>query len=337
MMLPMIFVVEWAESESADCRAANYQKNVSVIESSIRNGKHCQCVRIDEWVESGGTTHHRNFCSRHDLDFHIQLVSLNFGKTHVLAEESRLSDWSQQVRSTLYELDSMVTELIALSTRVLTRDIFGAMNASLLPTLTWILGVFLKQLPDELPNTESQWADIFLDVETHPQCTRPDLNPDLPFFGSLVQHESRALDHAATEAGWKPELIKKSGYPVEVHHVTTEDGYIVTLHRLPRHMSEKAPTLVQHGIFHSSADSIISGPKSGLGPYFIKRKRGKEKPPPVHPTEIRTSISPSSAVELNTTSALANYATEAGPKCTCFTIQSPGNVGLFLDTSVLLD
>nr|CAD7198254.1 unnamed protein product [Timema douglasi] len=32
----------------------------------------------------------------------------------------------------------------------------------------------------------------------------------------------------------------------------------------------------------------------------------------VHPTEIRTSNSPSSAFELNTTSALANYATEAG-------------------------
>nr|CAD7590689.1 unnamed protein product [Timema genevievae] len=31
----------------------------------------------------------------------------------------------------------------------------------------------------------------------------------------------------------------------------------------------------------------------------------------VHPTEIRTSISPSSAVELNTTSALVNYTTEA--------------------------
>nr|CAD7571314.1 unnamed protein product [Timema californicum] len=33
----------------------------------------------------------------------------------------------------------------------------------------------------------------------------------------------------------------------------------------------------------------------------------EEKPLPVHPTEIRTSISPSSAVELNTSSALANY------------------------------
>nr|CAD7571535.1 unnamed protein product [Timema californicum] len=37
----------------------------------------------------------------------------------------------------------------------------------------------------------------------------------------------------------------------------------------------------------------------------------KEKPPPDHPIEIRTSISPSSAVELITTSALTNYATEA--------------------------
>nr|CAD7587763.1 unnamed protein product [Timema genevievae] len=40
----------------------------------------------------------------------------------------------------------------------------------------------------------------------------------------------------------------------------------------------------------------------------------REKPPPVHPTKIRTSISPSSAVKLNTTSALANYAIEAGKR-----------------------
>nr|CAD7444545.1 unnamed protein product [Timema bartmani] len=51
--------------------------------------------------------------------------------------------------------------------------------------------------------------------------------------------------------------------------------------------------------------------------FILKLEQGEwktiqEKPPPVHPTEIRTSISPSSAVELNTTSAFANYATEAG-------------------------
>nr|CAD7402155.1 unnamed protein product [Timema poppensis] len=49
-----------------------------------------------------------------------------------------------------------------------------------------------------------------------------------------------------------------------------------------------------------------------LGSVEGECKTISEKPPPVHPTEIRTSISPSSAVELNTTSALVNYATEAG-------------------------
>nr|CAD7267723.1 unnamed protein product [Timema shepardi] len=52
--------------------------------------------------------------------------------------------------------------------------------------------------------------------------------------------------------------------------------------------------------------------KSGLALFSgVKAEFYIEKLPPVHPTEIRTSISPSSPVELNTTSALANYATEA--------------------------
>nr|CAD7439193.1 unnamed protein product [Timema bartmani] len=46
-------------------------------------------------------------------------------------------------------------------------------------------------------------------------------------------------------------------------------------------------------------------------------------PPPVHPTEIRTSISPSSVVWLNTTGALANYATKAGPVIITYTRQQP--------------
>nr|CAD7577881.1 unnamed protein product [Timema californicum] len=47
----------------------------------------------------------------------------------------------------------------------------------------------------------------------------------------------------------------------------------------------------------------------------LKNKENRfEKPPTVHPTEIRTSISPFSAVKLNTTSVLANHAIEAGQK-----------------------
>nr|CAD7575620.1 unnamed protein product [Timema californicum] len=58
--------------------------------------------------------------------------------------------------------------------------------------------------------------------------------------------------------------------------------------------------------FRRSSDGIPHSPVK------VSKSLSVEKPPPVNPTEIRTSISPSSAVELNTTSALANYATEAG-------------------------
>nr|CAD7259475.1 unnamed protein product [Timema shepardi] len=59
---------------------------------------------------------------------------------------------------------------------------------------------------------------------------------------------------------------------------------------------------------------IGKGEQEGVNPHLrggrVENHLGKTTP--VHPTEIRTSISPSSAVELNMTSALANYATEAG-------------------------
>nr|CAD7443628.1 unnamed protein product [Timema bartmani] len=44
----------------------------------------------------------------------------------------------------------------------------------------------------------------------------------------------------------------------------------------------------------------------------LRGGRVENPPSPVHPTEIRTSISPSSVVWLNTTGTLANYATKAG-------------------------
>nr|CAD7572691.1 unnamed protein product [Timema californicum] len=60
------------------------------------------------------------------------------------------------------------------------------------------------------------------------------------------------------------------------------------------------PTLAAYGL---NLDEV--------NPHLRGRRVENYLGPPVHPAEIRTSISPSSAVELNTTSALANYATEA--------------------------
>nr|CAD7437460.1 unnamed protein product [Timema bartmani] len=57
------------------------------------------------------------------------------------------------------------------------------------------------------------------------------------------------------------------------------------------------------------------GPEDSAPQYshlFFNVTTHQKNHPPVHPTEILTSISPSSVVWLNTTGALANYATEVG-------------------------
>nr|CAD7427748.1 unnamed protein product [Timema monikensis] len=76
--------------------------------------------------------------------------------------------------------------------------------------------------------------------------------------------------------------------------------------RLVRRRVRRLAGVVMADRFADDQQNFHSGVRVG---FYLYRLR--EKPPPVHPTEIQTSISPSSAVELNTTSALTNYATEA--------------------------
>ncbi|KAL0273416.1 UNVERIFIED_CONTAM: hypothetical protein PYX00_006081 [Menopon gallinae] len=66
------------------------------------------------------------------------------------------------------------------------------------------------------------------------------------------------------------QLATKYGYPSEIHTVRTSDGYLLTVHRIPYGKAcgpgkDKVPVLLQHGLFCSSDDFIIMGPKKGLG------------------------------------------------------------------------
>ena len=53
---------------------------------------------------------------------------------------------------------------------------------------------------------------------------------------------------------FQPELIKYWGYPVEEHFVTTEDGYILGMHRIPYGKggpsanSSRIPAFLAHGL-----------------------------------------------------------------------------------------
>ncbi|KDR15391.1 Lipase 3 [Zootermopsis nevadensis] len=69
----------------------------------------------------------------------------------------------------------------------------------------------------------------------------------------------------------EPKLITQHGYPAETHTVTTEDGYILTMHRIPyspksNSTDTKRPVVfLQHGLISSSVDWVIMGPDKSLG------------------------------------------------------------------------
>ncbi len=71
--------------------------------------------------------------------------------------------------------------------------------------------------------------------------------------------------------GTKPEIIQHRGYPVEIHSVTTADGYILEIHRIPHGRAgpvvgrRQRPVFLQHGLFDSDADFLINANDRALG------------------------------------------------------------------------
>nr|CAD7262000.1 unnamed protein product [Timema shepardi] len=132
-----------------------------------------------------------------------------------------------------------------------------------------------------------------------------DSNLDLPVIGSLVYCESDALDHVATEA---EEAIAVAEAEKKRQESLTSDDKMALLGRPRLGDITRAQIRIKES------------------------KEFKEKSPSVHPTKIRTSISPSSAVGINTTSALANYATEAGNNTVDKLVQR-ANASILIGTS----
>jgi len=59
-----------------------------------------------------------------------------------------------------------------------------------------------------------------------------------------------------------PQIIRRHGYPSESHVVESEDGYLLTVHRIPGGKDGSKggqPVYLQHGLLGSSADWILNG------------------------------------------------------------------------------
>lgn len=68
-----------------------------------------------------------------------------------------------------------------------------------------------------------------------------------------------------------PQIIALHGYPAESHTIVTDDGYILTVHRIPfsktsnKNISPKKTVLLHHGLFGSSVHWVLAGPMKSLG------------------------------------------------------------------------
>ena len=79
------------------------------------------------------------------------------------------------------------------------------------------------------------------------------LNSDLQQYKAGLNHQDVFLNVS--------ELITKYGYPVEEHKVRTEDGYIVTVIRIP---SDGPAVFIMHGLLGCSDDFVTAGTQSGI-------------------------------------------------------------------------
>ncbi|XP_034129032.1 uncharacterized protein LOC117584314 isoform X1 [Drosophila guanche] len=107
-----------------------------------------------------------------------------------------------------------------------------------------------------------QWSQVqFQDIQ-------PNRNSDNSVQNSIRMEKQIQINHFTDtdiESNGQlktDELIRKYGFPVETHFVTTEDGYKLCLHRMPRPGAQ--PILLVHGLMSSSAAWVMLGPSNGL-------------------------------------------------------------------------
>eukprot|EP00092_Neocalanus_flemingeri_P040675 GFUD01044286.1.p1 GENE.GFUD01044286.1~~GFUD01044286.1.p1 ORF type:complete len:433 (+),score=113.78 GFUD01044286.1:321-1619(+) len=101
-------------------------------------------------------------------------------------------------------------------------------------------------------------------METHPMGNEI-AAWDLELQEPMKERNVRDHEHS------KPtdEMIIDAGYPSETHTVVTDDGYILTLHRIPHDVGgtynrTRPVVFLQHGLLSSSADWVVTGPGKAL-------------------------------------------------------------------------
>ena len=116
---------------------------------------------------------------------------------------------------------------------------------------------------------------LFLELREHSTSVRLYEKPVVSILHNYICISSfLIMDFVALN--FKPQIVKDYGYPSETHSILTEDGYNLTLHRIPYGKNCKKgnsiPVLMGHGMYASSLNWVLLGPEYSLGKSQIKRQ-----------------------------------------------------------------
>nr|CAD7453021.1 unnamed protein product [Timema tahoe] len=178
----------------------------------------------------------------------------------------------------------------------------------------------------------ANWPKFLSATELHPTEIRTSISPS----SAVELNTTSALANYATERE-NDNLFRQNHSKTTLsgaHHLRLQQEYSLE-NSGPRRHSCNRVDCKWRGDRGSNTGRVYVGRSE---PAFAWRESGtpfRKNHLSVHPTEIRTSISPSSAVELNTTSALTNLATEAVHTTEIRTLISPSSAAELNTTSVL--
>ncbi|KAI8552043.1 hypothetical protein RHMOL_Rhmol06G0233700 [Rhododendron molle] len=105
-------------------------------------------------------------------------------------------------------------------------------------------------------------------------CVSADGARQVPY--TINTNNGRFLSCLNSDVGICKSMVETQGYSCEEHTVTTTDGYILSLQRIPAGRSgvtaDKPPVLLQHGVFSDATTWLVNTPDQSLG--FILADNG---------------------------------------------------------------